>query len=584
MTSQSSVVRKFRLQPLSLVRMFWKHKLLCVLVWVVLSAGGVAVVHSLTNVFRAEALILVESQKIPEKLVESTVNDELKERLSSLSQQILVSTRLLEIVQKFDLYHEERRTHTQEEIIEMMRGDIGIQLEASWTDAAKKTGNNDSRPSAFRMTYEGPNPTVVAQVANQLATLFIDENIQAREVQAVGTSEFLASQLDAAKLRLEEQEKKLGEYKLKYNGQLPEQAGALITTASQLQARLQGIAQEVDRAEQVMAMQQTALASAQASEEAISQVFDQMNNPDAAPAFANGEPVKTSERLQEELEKLLLVYTDQHPDIKRLRELIPLARKEEEKNQNAQKKAAPGSGPADGATKPPGEESSVSMIVTPPKIKNERALQFSEAVVRSKGETEKLKTQQELAAKEIAALKEERKSVEARLDTLQKSIGRLPIREQELAAINRDYEISKGNYQSLLDKELSAEMAADMERRQKAERFTIIDPARVPETPVKPKRPLLYAACCIGALLLGIVSAMGRELKANAILGEWELPKGVPVLGRIPRIIPAVAPPSADGPSRNVGRKRVRLALIWSSALVVAIAVAAGVYFTGVVH
>ena len=90
MTSQSSVVRKFRLQPLSLVRMFWKHKLLCVLVWVVLSAGGVAVVHSLTNVFRAEALILVESQKIAEKLVESTVNDELKERLSSLSQQILV--------------------------------------------------------------------------------------------------------------------------------------------------------------------------------------------------------------------------------------------------------------------------------------------------------------------------------------------------------------------------------------------------------------------------------------------------------------------------------------------------------------
>ena len=583
MTSQSSAVRKFRLQPLSLVRMFWKHKLLCVLVWVVLSAGGVAVVHSLTNVFRAEALILVESQKIPEKLVESTVNDELKERLSSLSQQILVSTRLLEIVQKFDLYHEERRTHTQEEIIEMMRGDIGIQLETSWTDA-KKSDNNNSRPSAFRMTYEGPNPTVVAQVANQLATLFIDENIQAREVQAVGTSEFLASQLDAAKLRLEEQEKKLGEYKLKFNGQLPEQAGALIGTAAQLQARLQGIAQEIDRGEQTMAMQGTALASAQASEEAISQVFDQLNNPESAPAFANGEPVKTSERLQEELEKLLLVYTDQHPDIKRLRELIPLARKEEEKNQNAPKKAAPGTAPADGATKAPGEESSVSMIVTPPKIKNERALQFSEAVVRSKGETEKLKTQQELAAKEIAALKEERKSVEARLDTLQKSIGRLPIREQELAAINRDYEISKGNYQSLLDKELSAEMAADMERRQKAERFTIIDPARVPETPVKPKRPLLYAACCIGALLLGIVSAMGRELKANAILGEWELPKGVPVLGRIPRIIPAVAPPSADEPSRKVARKKVRLALIWSSALVVAITVAAGVYFTGVVH
>jgi uncharacterized protein involved in exopolysaccharide biosynthesis len=434
------------------------------------------------------------------------------------------------------------------------------------------------------VTYEGPNPTVVAQVANQLATLFIDENIQAREVQAVGTSEFLASQLDAAKLRLEEQESKLGEYKLKFNGQLPEQENALIAEASQIQVHLQGLNQEIDRTEQTRAMQETALASAHASETAISQLFEQLNSPAQAQAIAtaSGEPAKTSERLQEELEKLMLVYTDQHPDVRRLRDLIPLTRKEEEKHENPPNKAAPGSGPADGATKAPEGESSVSMIVTVPKIRNERALQLSEALIRSKEETEKLKTQQDLAAKEIARLKDERKTVQARLDSLQKGIGRLPIREQELASIKRDYEISKANYQSLLDKKLSAEMATDMERRQKAERFTIIDPARVPEKPVKPNRPLLYALCSFGGLLLGIASAMGRELKTNAILGEWELPKGVPVLGRIPRIVPAVAPPSPDGLSPNVTRKRVRLALIWSSALVVAIGaigVAAAFYF-----
>jgi hypothetical protein len=77
---------------------------------------------------------------------------------------------------------------------------------------------------------------------------------------------------------------------------------------------------------------------------------------------------------------------------------------------------------------------------------------------------------------------------------------------------------------------------------------------------------------------------MGRELRTNALLGEWELPKGVPVLGRIPRIVPSVAPPSPDGLSPNVTRNKVRLALIWSSALVVAIAVAAGFYFKGLGH
>jgi len=562
--------------------MFWKHKLLCALVWAVITASSAAVVYKLSNVYQADAVILVESQRIPEKLVAPTINDDLKDRLSSLSQQILISTRLLEIVTKFDLYHEQRGTHTQEEIIEMMRGDIGIQLETSWAEAKRA----DSRPSAFRVTYEGPNPTVVAQVANQLATLFIDENIQAREVQAVGTSEFLASQLDAAKLRLEEQEKKLGEYKLRFNGQLPQQENALIAQASQLQVRLQGIDQELDRAEQTRTMEETALASARASEAAISQLFDQLNSPSPSRAIASasGEPVKTSERLQQELEKLLLVYTDQHPDVKKLRDLIPLARQEEEKNENASKKAAPGSAPTGGATEAPDEESSVSMIVTLPKIRNEQALQLSEALIRSKEEAEKLKTQQELVAKEIATLKEERKGVQVRLDALQSGIGRLPIREQELASINRDYEISKANYQSLLDKKLSAEMATDMERRQKAERFTIIDPARVPEKPVKPNRPLLYALCSFGGLLLGIVSALGRELRTNAILGEWELPKGVPVLGRIPRIVPAAAPHSPDGLPRNAARKKIRLALIWSSALVVAIGTAAGFYFWKLGH
>jgi hypothetical protein len=259
-----------------------------------------------------------------------------------------------------------------------------------------------------------------------------------------------------------------------------------------------------------------------------------------------------------------------------------LVRAEEEKNENALKKGASGSGATTGATKAPGEKSSVSMMVTPPKIRNERALQLSEALIRSREGTESLTTQQDLAAKEIVALQGERKGVLARLDTIEKGIGKLPIREQELASIKRDYEITKANYQSLLDKKLSAEMATDMEKRQKAERFTIIDAARVPEKPVKPNRPLLYALSSFGGLLLGIVLALGRELRNNTILGEWELPKGVPVLGRIPRIVPAVAPPSPDEQlSRGVARRRLRLALIWSSALVVVLAAAAGLYFRG---
>jgi hypothetical protein len=113
---------------------------------------------------------------------------------------------------------------------------------------------------------------------------------------------------------------------------------------------------------------------------------------------------------------------------------------------------------------------------------------------------------------------------------------KLPIREQELLEINRDYEISKANYQSLLDKKLAAQMATQMELAAQSERFVTIDAARTPDKPVKPDRPLLYGLGAFGALLLALVVSVGREFRKNTLLGEWEFPKGVAILGRVPMI------------------------------------------------
>jgi uncharacterized protein involved in exopolysaccharide biosynthesis len=126
-------------------------------------------------------------------------------------------------------------------------------------------------------------------------------------------------------------------------------------------------------------------------------------------------------------------------------------------------------------------------------------------------------------------------------------VQRLPLREQEMSALTRDYDIAKNNYSSLLDKKIAAEMAGDLERRQKAERFTILDPARTPEKPAKPKRPVLYAMSILGSLGLGIVFAMGKGLSRDRLLGEWELPKDVPILGRVPRIELEAAAKSSNG-------------------------------------
>jgi len=106
-----------------------------------------------------------------------------------------------------------------------------------------------------------------------------------------------------------------------------------------------------------------------------------------------------------------------------------------------------------------------------------------------------------------------------------------------LTALSRDYEIAKANYKSLLDKRIAAGMATDLERRQQGERFTMIDPAQVPVKPFAPDRPTWAGVSCGFSLLLAVIAGLAREMKRNVLLGEWELPPEITILGRISPIL-----------------------------------------------
>lgn len=114
-----------------------------------------------------------------------------------------------------------------------------------------------------------------------------------------------------------------------------------------------------------------------------------------------------------------------------------------------------------------------------------------------------------------------------------------------MAALKRNYDESANNYNSLLQKELAAEMATDMERSKNSERFTVIDPARVPQKAIKPKRAVLTVAGSLAGLALGLLIGFGLEFRKQSFLGEWELPPGTVVLGRVPQIKMAPAPDAA---------------------------------------
>ena len=572
----------FKLGPLSLVRMFWKHKLAFALVWVVTTGAAVVVVMRLPAIFRADTIIMIQTQRIPEKFVASTVNTALQDRLATLSQQILSYNRLLAIIRKYDLYHDQVQTHPQEDIIEMMRADIGTEVVENWMSKARA----DSHPSAFRVSFQGVSPTVVAMVANELGNAFIDENLSTREGQAQGTTKFLETQLDEAKRRLEEQEAKLSEFKQKYNGELPQQENALLAANSQLQIRLQGINDSIQRAEQNKQLLEASLASAQTSAESLIEISNQLNKPTSSSSTTpDGQPMKTSEQLQRQLDMLRQKYKDTYPEVKELIGLIPLVRKEEEEKERqfqaeAQKPNRAGPVQKAGTSKPGQSDAPDSATGT---NATARSPQLKEALLHEREREEALTAQMDVTVAQIESLNDERKKVLGTVAQNAQRMGKLPMREQQLLEINRDYEISKANYQSLLDKELAAQMATQMELAAQSERFVTIDTARTPDRPVKPDRPLLCGLGAFGALLLALVVSVGREFRKNALLGEWEFPKGVVILGRVPMIVPSSkVVETPQEPARGPGARWGRRILVSSLVVIMVMAVivtAVGFYF-----
>jgi len=538
------------LHPLSIVRMLWKQSGLIILMWVLLSIGAVVFVHRLPPVYKAESLVLVESQKIPESLVASTVNAELQDRLATISQQILSGTRLQKIIDKFNLYSPDKKSRTQEEIIETMRKDIKITLERGWTR---------NQPGAFHISYMGSNPEITAAVANDITALFVEENMRTREVQATGTSEFIENQLGQAKKSLEEQEKKVSEYKRLHNGELPEQEQSLLSRLEQLRTELQGNQEAVARAQQTKMLLEGSVESAEASRAALMSAGTltvepgTVNPVTGAPASTpTSQQPKRSTVLANELAALRARYTDLHPLVKETQSALALAQKEEEAEQRRQDQAA--------------EAAKKNMQTGTSEVRQPKLSPAAQQLlVREQERVQGLKTQLSVAQKDLEARQNERQQTLAAIADYQGRLERIPLRQQEMASLTRDYEVSQNNYKSLLTRNFTADIASDMEKRQKAERFTTLDSARVPEKPYKPNRPLWDAAGSILALLLAGTIACAREWKRDVILGDWELPQGVAILGKIPPI--EVAVPKGDfGPWWSVPGKALRGLLTRGSA------------------
>jgi polysaccharide chain length determinant protein (PEP-CTERM system associated) len=371
------------------------------------------------------------------------------------------------------------------------------------------------------------------QVATQLTSLFIDENIQEQSQRAENTTEFLSSELDTARASLAEQEGKVKQFKSHYLGELPSQMDGNVHILSGLQERYHNLGQTLNRAQEQRLYMESLLSQYHAART-------------GGETGANTLPSVERElaKMRADLTDAQTRYTDKHPDVIRLKGLIAKTEKEKSDIEAQVAKAQ------SGGQKPPANSSDLQAMA--PMLQLEGQLKANEQEIRD-------------ARKEMQTLQTQIAEYQSRLNTT-------PIREQQLTDLTRDYEQSKANYDSLLKKQMQSQLATNLEKRQQGKGFRIIDPPSRAHKPYSPDRVKFSLLGLAAGFLLGFGLVFLSEFLDDRIREEEDITRMTNV--RILAGIPHLATPADE---RKQHRRRL---LEWCGAMLILVVMVGGNVFT----
>lgn len=515
--------------------MAWRRRWLIVIPAVLIALATAAVSFTLPNRYRSSTSILIIPQRVPENYVQPTVTARVDERLQIISQQILSRTRLERIIQEFDLYRAQRRDMIMEDVIALMRRDINVALSNG------RRARDDA--NAFTVSYSSENARTAMLVTERLASLFVQENLEDRALLADSTSQFLQAQLDDAKRRLVEHEKKLESFRQRNNGRLPSQVQSNLTILQTTQNRYAAMAQSYARDRDQLMVLENALAEAAASPPPTLSV------PTPAPRPSAGEPgsrpvgtaAQQLESARTALRALELRLTPEHPDVSRMKRAIAELEVKAEAEALQQPLAA-------------------GSITNTPTAQVDRA-----AVAR----INQMRLNAEELRARLASREEEENRVQAQIAAYTAKVQAAPALESELTELMRDYSTLQDSYTSLLRRSEQARIGANLERRQIGEQFKVIDGARLPERPVSPNRLRINMFGVLGGLAFGLLLAGFFEYRDTSLKTDDDVMTSLalPVLAVIPTMVTSVE-------RARLKRRRVLLASSASAFGLVAVAVA----------
>jgi succinoglycan biosynthesis transport protein ExoP len=468
-------------------------------------------------VYRSTATVLIEEQEVPPELIRSTVTSYAAQRIQTINQRVMTRANLMQIIEKYDLYHDKRRTDTTEEILTRMRKDVRVEMiNADVLDP--RTGAPRPATIAFTLAYDGESPEMTQKVTSEVTSLYLNENLKNRTEKASETYTFLSNEADKLRDHIVELESQIAAFKEKNAGRLPELTAFNMQSIDRVQRDLLDLENQMRSLDERRFYLEGQLAQINPLSFMVGEGGEQASD-----------PVTQLKMLRMQYISATSKYSLGHPDVVRLRRQIEGLEKQ--------------TGDVNSSTEQAKELATLRTELAanrekysadhPDVIRLAKAVAAQEAALKPKPtpESEPAKVKPDNPAyltfqAQLDGIKSQLKSIPPQRDALkvklaqyEKYLRETPEVERQYSVILRDYETSSRRYFETKAKLNEASVGQELEKERKAEKFVLIDPPQLPEKPVIPNRPAIVILGFLLSISGGVGSALMLDVMDKSIRG-----------------------------------------------------------------
>ncbi|HEY2847446.1 MAG TPA: GNVR domain-containing protein [Pyrinomonadaceae bacterium] len=499
-------------KPGEIAAMLKREKWLILLPMITLTAAIGYVVYKLPSIYESTSLLTVKPPTVSANLVASLSSEDLSQRLTTMNQEVLSRSSLEPMVQKYDLYKAERAAGTPMElIIDKMYKNIKIEPDEG----------GDQKVAAFHIRYRDRDPQAARNVVAELASKYVNAQVQASTEMAESTNRLFENQLNEKKAALDDFEKQRLDIMTANVQTLPDSEQGLVAQLQGLHGQDDTLSKEKD----TLIVEKGRLTDAITNNNkqmALIEEYSEKDTVDSAKAAsqiedtpAYGQLMQHRADLQAQLDNLLKVYKEKHPAV--IAKQAEIARVNEE-FENLRRSA----------------DKRVAVVTQSSKSRGDLQKKNLEL------ENERVQSQIASVEKQIAQKDSERQQNAGQIAQLEAKINSIPNVKVALEGINARYQSAKETYDEILKKKNDAETVVGVETNAQGETIRVQDPANVPQSPVAPKRFLLTLLGSGIGLLLGLLLAAVYEVPRMIKIQNLEDAKHytqLPVLASVPPLL-----------------------------------------------